>query len=217
MNLVFLGPPGSGKGTQAVRLAAKLGLIHLSTGDLLRDAVKRSTDLGKQAEGYMKRGELVPDELIIGLIENQITDGKLDDGFILDGFPRTIPQADGLKGMLKKNNISLDMAILFDVSDDEIVRRLSGRWYCPQCSAGYNYPAQMPKVEGCCDRDNTQLQRRPDDEESVVRNRLEVYQKQTKPIEDFYRRESILVEVNAQQLPDEVFQAVVEVVSSKVE
>ncbi len=217
MNLVFLGPPGSGKGTQAVRLAEKLGLIHLSTGDLLRDAVKRSTELGKQAEGYMKRGELVPDELIIGLIENQITDGKLDDGFILDGFPRTIPQATGLKGMLEKNDISLDMAILFDVSDGEIVKRLSGRWYCPQCSAGYNYPAQMPKTDGRCDHDNAQLQRRPDDEEAVVRNRLEVYKKQTRPIEDFYRKESILAEVNAQRTPDEVFQAVVEVVSSKVE
>lgn len=217
MNLVFLGPPGSGKGTQAVRLAERLGLVHLSTGDLLRDAVKRSTELGKKAEGYMKRGELVPDNLIIGLIESQIKEGKLDRGFILDGFPRTIPQAEGLNEMLDKNDISLDKAILFDVRDDEIVKRLSGRWYCPQCSAGYNYPAQMPKVEGRCDHDGAQLQRRPDDEESVVRNRLEVYKKQTRPIEDFYRKESILAEVNAQQTPDGVFQAVLDVVSSKVE
>jgi adenylate kinase len=216
MNLVFLGPPGSGKGTQAAKLSEKLGLVHLSTGDMLREAVKRASELGRKAEEYMKRGELVPDDLIIGLIQNKLRGGELDGGFILDGFPRTIPQAEGLKQMLENNDISLYKAILFQVDNEEVVRRLSGRWYCPQCSAGYNYPAQMPRVEGRCDNDDSELQRRPDDEESVVRNRLKVYLKQTKPIEDFYRGESILTEVPAQQPPEKVFEALVKEVSSQV-
>ncbi len=210
MNLVFLGPPGSGKGTQAARLSARLGVVHLSTGDLLREAVKNGTPLGLQAEGYMKRGELVPDALIVGLIEDKINTGELNKGFILDGFPRTIPQADALKQMLASHQIGLDHAILFDVPDEEIVRRLSGRWYCPSCNAGYNYPMQIPKVHGKCDKDNAQLMRRPDDEESVVRNRLDVYKKQTQPIEDYYRREGLLVTIKADIAPDSVFEALLD-------
>jgi len=209
MNLVFLGPPGSGKGTQAIKLAKERSLIHLSTGDLLRAAVKNGTELGKQAEGYMKKGELVPDELIVGLIENKITDSEILNGFMLDGFPRTINQAEKLKEMFAKNKIILNKVILFNIDDDEIVKRLSGRWYCPKCNASYNYPTKMPKVEGHCDFDNTELKRRPDDEEDVVRNRLEVYKKQTKPLEDYYRKESILAEIDAKQSPDEVFQALI--------
>lgn len=205
MNLIFLGPPGSGKGTQAVRLAEAKDVKHLSTGDLLREAVKNGTELGKQAEGYMSRGELVPDSLIIGLIEEKLASGELSNGFILDGFPRTVPQAESLKEMLDKNDITLDKAILFAVEDEEIVKRLSGRWFCPKCNAGYNYPMAVPKVEGKCDNDGADLQRRPDDEEAVVRNRLEVYKKQTQPIEDFYRNEGILTEIAAAKSPDEVF------------
>jgi adenylate kinase len=210
MNLVFLGPPGSGKGTQAARLSARLGLIHLSTGDLLREAVRLGTPLGHQAEGFMKRGELVPDALIVGMIEEKIDKGELNKGFILDGFPRTIPQAEALKQMLAKHKIGLNHAILFAVPDEEIVRRLSGRWYCPTCNAGYNYPMQVPQVHGKCDKDASQLLRRPDDEESVVRNRLDVYKKQTQPIEEFYRREGLLVEVKADQAPQSVFDALLE-------
>ena len=173
--------------------------------DVLRDAVKKQTELGRKADEYMKKGELVPDDLIVGLIENKIKDGELSKGFILDGFPRTIPQAESLKAMLHGNGVSLDKAMLFVVSDEEIVKRLSGRWYCPVCNAGYNYPMQIPKVEGHCDHDNAELKRRPDDDEAVVRNRLEVYKKQTQPIEDYYRKEAILVEIEAQVAPDEVF------------
>jgi adenylate kinase len=183
-NLVFLGPPGSGKGTQAVKLSQKLHLTHLSTGDLLRDGVKQGTDLGRQAEAFMKKGQLVPDHLLIGLIESRIAAGDLKNGFILDGFPRTLEQAGSLKEMLHKNTIALDAAILLKVSDEEVVRRLSGRWFCPQCQATYNYPANVPRQKGVCDRDGGKLQRRPDDEETVVRNRLEVYVNQTRPIED---------------------------------
>lgn len=207
MNLVFLGPPGSGKGTQAVRLANAKNMTHLSTGDVLREAVKRGTELGQKAEAFMKRGDLVPDELIIGLIEEKIAAGELSNGFILDGFPRTIPQAESLKAMLKKNALDLNRALLLKVSDEEVVKRLSGRWSCPVCNTGYNYPTAVPKVEGVCDNDGEALKRRPDDEEAVVRNRLEVYKEQTQPIEDFYRSESILAEIAAEDSPDKVFEA----------
>ena len=205
MNLLFLGPPGSGKGTQAVRLSEQMGMIHLSTGDILREAVKNSTELGKQAEGFMKRGELVPDDIMIGLIEDRLGNGGMSNGFILDGFPRTLPQAESLRGMFGRHDVGLDRAVLFKVSDDEIVKRLSGRWYCPQCKAGYNYPAAVPRVEGQCNHDGAALLRRPDDDEAVVRNRLEVYKKQTQPIEDFYREESILTVVEAEQTPENVY------------
>lgn len=195
MNLVFLGPPGSGKGTQAKRIAAKLGLLHLSTGDVLREAVKNGTELGKKAQKYMETGELVPDDLIIGLIEEKLKSGALNNGFILDGFPRTIPQAEALKVMFARNQKAIHRAILLDVTDEEVIKRLSGRYYCPTCNAGYNYPMQLPKKEGICDNDGARLLRRPDDEEEVVKNRLNVYKKQTEPIVDFYRKESILAAI----------------------
>lgn len=212
-NMIFLGPPGSGKGTQAVKLAEKIGVLHLSTGDLLRNAVKAGSDLGKQAKEYMEKGELVPDHLLVGLIESKVTSGELSNGFILDGFPRTVPQANSLKEMFVKNKMNMDAAILLRVSDEEVVRRLSGRWFCPTCQRTYNHPSNMPKNNGVCDDDNTKLQRRPDDEESVVRNRLEVYKKQTQPIEDFYRNESILVEVNGEQAPTAVFNDLLKIVN----
>jgi len=206
MNLVFLGPPGSGKGTQALRVAKELNLIHISTGDLLRSAVKDQTGLGKQAEVFMKSGNLVPDELIVKLIEERISNGDKGDGFILDGFPRTIPQAESLKKMFEEHQQHLDSAVLLEVSDDEVVKRLSGRWNCPKCNAGYNYPSNVPKQEGLCDNDGEKLLRRPDDEKSVVENRLNVYKEQTQPIEEFYRQESILKEIKGEQQPDTVFQ-----------
>jgi len=212
MNLVFLGPPGSGKGTQAGRLSKELGLVHVSTGDVLREAVKNGTTLGKQAESYMRKGELVPDSLIIGLIDERINNGSLRSGFILDGFPRTVPQAESLKAMLAKHQIGLDLAVLLRVTDDEIVRRLSGRFYCPVCNAGYNYPAHLPRKSGVCDHDDTPLARRPDDEEAVVRNRLDVYKRQTQPIEDYYRREGLLTEVEAETSPEAVFASLLQLV-----
>jgi adenylate kinase len=171
--------------------------LHLSTGDVLREAVKNGTELGKKAQQFMEAGDLVPDELIIGIIEDKLKTGELDSGFVLDGFPRTVPQAEALKKMFAANDKKIDSAILLDVSDEEVIKRLSGRFTCPTCGAMYNYPNNMPKTEGVCDKDGAKLVRRPDDEESVVRNRLEVYKKQTEPIVDFYRGESLLRDVPA--------------------
>jgi adenylate kinase len=185
--------------------------LHLSTGDVLREAVRNGTDLGRKARKYMDAGELVPDNLIVGLIEHKLKAGDLDDGFILDGFPRTVPQAEALKEMFTKNNKKVDRAVLLGVSDDEVIKRLSGRFYCPVCNAGYNYPAQMPREEGICDKDGAELRRRPDDEPEVVRNRLEVYKNQTEPIVDFYRKESILTKVSAEGSIDSIFERLLEV------
>ncbi len=214
MNLVFLGPPGSGKGTQALRVAKELNLTHISTGDLLREAVKNMTELGRQAEEFMNSGNLVPDELIVKLIEEKISNGDEGKGVILDGFPRTIPQAESLKKMFEQNQEHLDSAVLLEVSDEEVVKRLSGRWFCPKCNAGYNYPSNRPKQEGLCDSDGQELLRRPDDDEAVVKNRLDVYKKQTQTIEEFYRQESILKEIKGEQQPDVVFQDILAAVKN---
>lgn len=212
MNLVFLGPPGSGKGTQAVRVAKALNLVHISTGDLLREAVKNKTDLGKKVEDTMKKGQLVPDEVVISLIGQKIMEIGEGKGFILDGFPRNVTQAESLKFMFDHKKMKLDKAVLLKVSDEEVVKRLSGRWYCPKCNAGYNYPRNMPKHEGACDRDGEKLMRRHDDDEAVVKNRLTVYKAETQPIENFYRRESILNEIEGEQSPDKVFQDILSAV-----
>ena len=214
MNLVFLGPPGSGKGTQALRVAKELNLTHISTGDLLREAVKNQTELGQKADEFMKSGNLVPDELIVKLIEEKISNGNKGNGIILDGFPRTIPQDESLKKMFEQNQEHLDSAVLLEVSDEEVVKRLSGRWFCPKCNAGYNYPSNRPKQEGLCDSDGQELLRRPDDDEAVVKNRLDVYKKQTQPIEEFYRQESILKEIKGEQQPDIVFQDILAAVTN---
>lgn len=205
MNLVFLGPPGSGKGTQAGCLANMRSYTHLSTGDVLREAIKNGTDLGKTAEGFMSKGNLVPDDIMVNMIEEKILSGAIKKGFILDGFPRTIPQAKSLKRMFKSDSIVLNKAILFDVPDEEIIRRLSGRWSCPKCQADYNYPAKLPKTKGVCDKDDEPLSRRHDDEKSVVTNRLAVYKKQTQPIVEFYRNEQVLTTITATGTPEAVF------------
>lgn len=186
MNLIFLGPPGSGKGTQAMKIAEKFGLIHLSTGNLLREAVKENTVLGQMVDGFISQGKLIPDNLIIDLIEGKIASGELSNGFILDGFPRTIPQAESLKEMLEKNSIKADHAVLLKVSNDTIVERIKLR----------------VEIEG-----------RDDDNEEVVRKRLNVYGEQTKPIEEFYRNESIMREIDGEASLEEVFDSIVIAVS----
>lgn len=215
MNFIFLGPPGSGKGTQAKRVCRELDILHLSTGDVLREAVKKGTDLGKKAKGFMLSGELVPDNIIVGVIEDKLKAGELDAGFVLDGFPRTEPQAEALKRMMEKNSKNIDLAILLDVPDEEVIRRLSGRFFCPQCNTGYNYPAKLPRKEGVCDECGTKLMRRPDDEENVVRNRLEVYKEQTEPIVDFYEKESVLSRVAGERNIDDIYQELLTLMREK--
>ena len=208
-NLVFLGPPGAGKGTQAKRLANDLGLVHISTGDILREAVKNQTPLGKKAKEYMDRGELVPDDLIIALIEEVMPP---EGGVIFDGFPRTIAQAEALDRMLSRKGLKLDAVVLFDVPDEVVVERLSGRRVCPSCGAVYHIKFNPPKEDEICDRCGAKLIQREDDREEVVRNRLEVYRKQTAPLIEYYEGKGILIRLDASKDIEEVYQQLRKVV-----
>lgn len=190
MNLVLLGPPGAGKGTQAKLLEDSRSLVKLSTGDMLRAAVAARTELGRTAGDVMERGELVPDELVIKLIAERIdADGSVQ-GFILDGFPRTIAQAEALDRLLKARGKKLDRVIVMEVDDDALVERIAGRFACADCGEGYHDLYKMPKVPGVCDRcGGTQFVRRRDDNEAVVRSRLKAYHAQTEPLIDYYTRQ----------------------------
>ncbi len=210
MNLVFLGPPGAGKGTQAKRLAREMGLKHISTGDILREAVKNQTPLGKKAKEFMDRGELVPDELIVALIEEVMPPGG---GVILDGFPRTIAQAEALDKMLSKKGMKVDKVLLFEVSDDVVVERLSGRRVCPSCGAVYHIKFNPPKEDQICDRCGTKLIQREDDKEEVIRNRLDVYRKQTEPLIEYYKDKGILIKLDASKDIQEVYHELKKVLS----
>jgi adenylate kinase len=194
-NIVVLGPPGSGKGTQAARFAGELGLEHISTGDLLRDAVKGKTELGEKAYRYMEKGLLVPDEIMLGLIEEKLA--TLDSkGWVLDGFPRTLPQAEALSALLEGSGQKIEKVLLIDVNPEIIVNRLSSRRVCPQCNAVYNLNTIRTAVEGVCDACGGKLVRRPDDEEETIRRRLDVYEEQTAPLISYYREYDDLVTVN---------------------
>lgn len=212
MVLILLGAPGSGKGTQANRLAQKLGLRHLSTGDMLRRHVNDGTEIGKKVESTMKSGQLVPDELIVKMIADQI-ESMSSGGVMLDGFPRNLSQADKLDEMFSDHGLNVDRVLFLSVEEDELIKRLSGRFYCPKCDAGYNYPMHLPKSEGVCDNDGEKLLRRPDDEESIVRDRLEVYRTQTSPLEDYYRKQGKLVEIRANVHPDKVTEAMLKAIT----
>lgn len=187
MNLVMLGAPGAGKGTQAKRLEEMRGLVQLSTGDMLRAAVAAGTKLGQQAGDIMERGELVPDELVIGLISERMDQGQGGAGFILDGFPRTIGQAEALDELLKSRGDEVDRVVVIDVDDDALVGRITGRYTCASCGEGYHILFKQPKEEGLCDRcGGTEFKRRKDDTEEVVRERLKAYHAQTEPLVGYY-------------------------------
>lgn len=190
MNLVLLGPPGAGKGTQAKLLEDSRSLVKLSTGDMLRAAVAAGTELGRNAGDIMERGELVPDDLVIKLIAQRIDAKGGVNGFILDGFPRTIAQAEALDRLLKERHKRLDRVIVMEVDDDALVERIAGRFACADCGEGYHDLYKMPKVPGVCDRcGGTQFVRRRDDNEAVVRSRLKAYHAQTEPLIDYYTRQ----------------------------
>ena len=194
MKLILLGPPGAGKGTQAEILNKKLGIPTISTGNILRAAVKNGTPTGKQAEAYMKAGKLVPDEVIIGIIHDRLDEDDCKNGYILDGVPRTIAQAESLE----KAGISFDAVVSIEISDEEIVERMAGRRVCTACGAPYHVKNMPPKVEGVCDACGGKLEARADDKPEVVRDRLQVYHKETAPLKDFYAARNLLKTVDNQ-------------------
>jgi adenylate kinase len=190
MNLVLLGPPGAGKGTQAKLLEDSRSLIKLSTGDMLRAAVAAGTALGRKAGQIMERGELVPDDLVIKLIAERLDDDAGGQGFIFDGFPRTVAQAEALDRLLKERGKKLDAVVVMDVDDDALVERIAGRFACAKCGEGYHDVYKLPKIEGVCDRcGSTEFVRRKDDNEEVVRARLKAYHAQTEPLIEYYERQ----------------------------
>jgi adenylate kinase len=204
LNLILLGPPGSGKGTQGERLQEDFRLPYYATGDILRAAVKEGTDVGKQAKEYMDRGDLVPDEVIIGVIAERLQQEEASDGFILDGFPRTLPQAEALDAKMSELGRELTAAILIDVSEDEVVRRLGGRRTCEAEGHVFHVEFNPPEKEDVCDIDGSKLIIRDDDKPEVIKNRLAQYREKTEPLIDYYEERGILNHVKGEASPDEV-------------
>jgi adenylate kinase len=196
--VAFLGPPGAGKGTQARDLAQEWRVPHLATGDMLREAVAAGTPLGREAKGYMDQGALVPDDVIIRMMGERLGKADAGRGFILDGFPRTIAQAEALAKLLKDLGQTLDTVIYFDVSEPELLRRLTGRRVCRTCGHSYHMTSNPPKRAGVCDECGGELYQRDDDAETTVRKRLDVYQRQTAPLLDYYRQRSLLATVSGE-------------------
>jgi len=205
MNLILLGPPGAGKGTQAKKLVAELGIPQISTGDMLREAVKAGSPMGIKAKSYMDSGGLVPDEVVVGIVEERIQQDDCLKGFMLDGFPRTTAQADALSGMMESKGIRLDHVVCLDADKEELVRRLSGRRTCRQCMAPYHVEFNPPAKQGICDRCGGELYQRDDDKEEAIRARLVTYEKQTQPLIDYYRSRGLLRLVDGLGPVDEVY------------
>ncbi len=205
-----MGMPGVGKGTQATRLRDRLAVPHVSTGDILRDAVREGTPLGRKVRDFLDAGELVPDELIGDLIVERLGRSDAAEGFILDGFPRTAPQVAILDRVLHRLGVALDGAFLLAAEEEEIVRRLTGRRVCPSCSSVYHLETKAPRSAGVCDDCGSALVQRPDDTEDVIRDRLQVYRDQTLPIAEIYRERDMLRQVNGTGQPDAVFERLIE-------
>lgn len=208
--IILLGAPGAGKGTAAARLVTRLGVRHVSSGDLLRGAVKEGTPAGKEAEGYMKRGELVPDELIGRIIADTLAAGGAKAKWLLDGFPRTVNQAEMLSKIVAQQGGQIRGTVMLDVGEDVLVPRLSGRRVCPQCGAGYHIETLKPKKDGVCDKCGTVLVQRPDDNPETIRNRLNVFRKQTEPLIAWYGERRMLARVNGVGSADEVAERVIQ-------
>lgn len=205
MNLILLGPPGAGKGTQATRLEEGYRIAQLSTGEMLRAEVEADSEIGRKADGIMKAGQLVPDDLIIGIISERLDQDDCRNGFILDGFPRTVPQAEALDAMLKDKGLKMDHVISIDVDDEAMVRRITGRFSCAKCGAGYHEEFQRPKVDGVCDAcGSTEFTRRADDNAETVRERLRAYHAQTAPIIDYYEKVGLVRRVDGMEPIDKV-------------
>ncbi|QAS52657.1 adenylate kinase [Halobacillus litoralis] len=206
MNLILMGLPGAGKGTQAEKIVEKYDIPHISTGDMFRLAIKEGTALGKEAKSFMDKGELVPDEVTIGIVRERLSKPDSQKGFLLDGFPRTIAQADALENLMSDMEESLDYVLHIDVPKDQLIERLTGRRICPTCGATYHVVFNPPKVDGKCDHDGSELIQREDDQPDTVKKRLEVNVEQTQPLLDFYREKGYLVSFEGDKDIDEVFQ-----------
>jgi adenylate kinase len=209
--VIFLGPPGAGKGTQAKAVAGRFGLAHISTGDMFRDNMSRNTPLGEQAERFVQSGGLVPDEIVLGMVRERISQPDCKNGFVLDGFPRTRPQAEALAESLRDRGWGSPLVVYFAVDVEHLLRRLTGRRTCKVGGEIYNVYDCPPKVPGRCDNDGGELIQRPDDREEVIRERLSQYQTQTRPLVDYYQAGGLLVEVNAMGSQAEVTDRVLQV------
>ena len=214
MKIIMLGAPGAGKGTQAKKIAEKYGIPHISTGDIFRANIKNGTELGKKAKTYMDQGLLVPDELTVDLVIDRVGQDDCKDGYILDGFPRTIPQAECLDAALEKRGEKVDFAIDVEVPDENIVNRMSGRRACVGCGATYHIKYNPTKVDGVCDACGEKLVLRDDDKPETVQKRLGVYHDQTQPLIDYYTKSGVLKEVDGTVDMEDVFQAIVEILGA---
>lgn len=213
MKIVMLGAPGAGKGTQAIKIADKYDIPHISTGDIFRANIKGGTELGQKAKSYIDKGELVPDEVTIGMLLDRIAQDDCKNGYVLDGFPRTIPQAESLTEALKSQGDKIDFALNIDVPDEAIIERMSGRRACPKCGATYHIVYAAPKTENTCDKCGTDLIIRSDDKPETVKDRLNVYHQQTEPLIAYYKAAGVLREVDGTQELPKVFEDVVAILS----
>lgn len=210
MRLVLLGPPGAGKGTQASAIVKKYSIPHISTGDIFRSNIKEGTELGKQVESYMNKGLLVPDELVVSIVKDRLTKDDCKNGFLLDGFPRTVAQAEALDEELSNMNIKLDRVINIEVGKEILIERAIGRRICKDCGATYHIKYNPSKEEGICDVCGGELYQRDDDNKDTVEKRIEVYHKQTKPLIDYYDKKGLLLNVDGTKSIEEIFNEIVE-------
>lgn len=214
MKIIMLGAPGAGKGTQAKRIADKYEIPHISTGDIFRANIKNGTELGKKAKEYMDQGLLVPDELTVNLVIDRVSNDDCKNGYVLDGFPRTIPQAEALDNALTARGEKIDFAVNVEVPDENIINRMSGRRACLTCGATYHTEFIKPKVEGICDNCGSKLVLRDDDKPETVKKRLDVYHDQTQPLIDYYSGKNVLAEVDGTKIMDDVFADIVKVLGA---
>ncbi len=216
MNLVFLGPPGAGKGTQARLLQQREGIPQIGTGDILRAAMAAKTDLGKRANAFVERGALVPDDVMIAIVAERLGRPDARRGFVLDGFPRTLPQAEALDSVLAASARELDAVLYFEITDEAIVQRLAGRWVCAQAGHIYHVVFSPPKTPGRCDIEGSELIQRADDRPETVRHRLEVYHRETRPVVEFYRRGGLFDTIDASGEIEDVYRAVRRTIDARV-
>ncbi|MCL6471715.1 MAG: adenylate kinase [Firmicutes bacterium] len=217
MNVILLGPPGAGKGTQAEGIVKKFGLVHISTGDMLRAAVKAGTEMGLKAQEYMSAGALVPDEVVIGIVRDRIAEPDVTEkGFLLDGFPRTVVQAEELDKVLASMGRSIDAVINIVVPDEELLNRLTGRRICKSCQKPYHVMFKPPKTDGICDDCGGELYQRADDTVETVKNRLDVYHSQTAPLIDYYKDKGIIIDIDGTKKVEEVFADIENALKAKV-